>query len=158
MRYPLTWWLPEGVDFGDTAYAAAKRCGSGSVHKYFNNMEYAQIAVDVSDHKRVVFVREPIERLRSSYARLYREGLVRTRWPEFVDAVLAGTLDYEHIATQAEVYTDATEYVKLENIAKVLPFIGTENHYETVRRYRPTHRLDEIKEHYAEDIELWKSL
>lgn len=109
-----------------------------------------------------IFVRDPVERLRSAWQMMSDSYSDYLEWPDFVDRVLSGELVDRHWMPQAKIHTWGgrlipTSFYLFEDIQewwgkwfnRVLPHRNKSNPREI-----PEYRREDIKEFYAQDIEL----
>ena len=157
----VNWWLPEGPDFSEVAYAASPRCGSTSLTVHFKQVPYATSCLPeeaLRIPRRVLIIRHPIERLKSAFAFFRNLGLVENNWRTFVDSVLDGTREM-HTIPQYELNHEnnvyvPTEHVQLKHLDQEIPGIGHDNHVKPASPQKPAYRIDELNALYKDDLSL----
>ena len=157
----------------DFAVARIPRCGSQTIGNWLGQ---DAIPVQLNDprlfdvSRRVAFIRNPLERLKSAYSLFYwlndyevkpkNRGIPIGSWDEFVDHILVN--EEIHWTQQTTLVEDVPNvYHRFENIIdhfeKYRPGIFPHNNW-TSRRPTVDYRMDEINEKYSQDLKLWEHI
>lgn len=119
---------------------------------------------EMPDCQLIGFVRDPILRLKSAWRYFSPKGNAGIRknstWPEYVDDVLGGLTNPHWLPVHSSYRTEVLyPYEYLEDIWNSIGFPPLPIFKPTDRTMpAPDHRLDELHELYAADLELRKCL
>lgn|GEM_PF-3619776 len=150
------------TSLGPIAFCLIPKCGQHTLES---------ISVDIvgprelKSLKRVAFIREPIDRLKSAYHFfLYKgytlEGQAIGGWESFIDWALES--NEEHIRPQATFTLAFDNFIKMDFMTEVLESI-TENRIDALNaapRYNDVddlYRIDDITKKYKDDFILYES-
>ena len=162
--------MPGYSETPDMIIAWTEKAGCRSITKMLRD-HLRPKAKDVvhSDKPIRLYLRHPLERLRSMWAHFYSIRLWEYRgqkgppaFPAFCSFILAGHENIHWLPQIAQHKFEGkfipTEIYKLENIADTWP----KEYYPLLHRNKGTYpkpaivyRADEIREYYAEDLEYW---